>query len=342
MKNQIKINIFKKHIFLFLIFYAFSSLFANQPPDWYLNKDFSYPSSRYISVIGEGTTLKDAENQAVSGLSLYFKTNSDIRNEVIREFNEVIQDKNTNFSKKTGIKESAIITSQEEFLGVQFTSPWFNQYQSKYVILAYIDRANAAEIYKSKINNNILLIDSLHSSAKNNDNLFYKYRDLKKALIIGKLTEELIKSAVVVDSRQANLYSKEISYIRNIEKDFSYYRSKITFNVEVKSDREGRIKRKLLQIIEEQNYITTSGRGEYSIICSINCSEEKYDSGLFVRAGVTVKILDKKNNSLFSYNKTLPRNGHKTLEGAYSVTFREIEKDLENYFISNFHSSLGI
>ncbi|MDR2096616.1 MAG: hypothetical protein LBP76_14030, partial [Treponema sp.] len=87
-------------------------------PSWYLDREADYPSNRYISAVGEGASRAQAETAAVAGVSLFFNTSTQVRNEAIREFNEVVLGGTADLSKKTYISENTVIRSEEEFLGV--------------------------------------------------------------------------------------------------------------------------------------------------------------------------------------------------------------------------------
>jgi hypothetical protein len=69
----------------------------NTTPSWYLDTELEYPRNRFITAIGEGRTRTDAETAAIAAISLFFNTKTDVRNEIIREFNEAVTNNTTEF-----------------------------------------------------------------------------------------------------------------------------------------------------------------------------------------------------------------------------------------------------
>jgi hypothetical protein len=140
----------KEIVIIFAVLVSGALSAQNRAPAWYTDKELQYPSNRYIAAVGEGSSRADAEARAVAGVSLFFNTRTEVRNEAIREFNEAVVNNTTDFSKKTYINESAVIRSEEEFLGVRFSDPYQDQQRRTWTILAYIDRQEAARIYEKK------------------------------------------------------------------------------------------------------------------------------------------------------------------------------------------------
>ncbi|MDR0730529.1 MAG: hypothetical protein LBF63_02600, partial [Treponema sp.] len=169
-----------------LFFYA-TAFLSSQTPSWYLDKDAEYPRAFYIAAVGEGKTRAEAENAAVAGVSLFFNTSTEVRNQAIREFNEAVSGTTTEFSRKTYISENAVIRSEGDFLGVRFADPWNDQRRGTWAALAYIDRQEAAGIYASKIAANMASINSLAVDGAAETEPLYACSLLNRAVHIGSL-----------------------------------------------------------------------------------------------------------------------------------------------------------
>ena len=131
---------------IFFSLYLAASVFAQKAPDWYLHQNVVYPSDRYITAVGEGSNRNQAENAALATMSLYFQTNTDVCNDLIKRYNEREGNNQYTFSKSTQITERAKITSQAEFFGVQFAQGFV--VDGKFTTLAYIERDEAFAVYK--------------------------------------------------------------------------------------------------------------------------------------------------------------------------------------------------
>jgi hypothetical protein len=310
-------------------------------PGWYIDKEKQYPSGLYIAAVGDGTSQADAESAAVAKISLFFNTKTEVRNEAIREFNEAVTNNTTNFSKKTYISESAVVRSEEEFLGVRFAAPYHDQNRRTWAALAYIDRMEAAQIYDSKITANMASINALAEDAGRDTEALYVCGLLFRGLRIADITEEYIKTAAVVDPQSTGKYAKYITQIQNLRSSYRTRRDGLTFTVTANApDETMRVERKLQELLEDNGYIITARNPQYTVSIRLTMTEENPEAGLFVRSGIIVRI-ERGGKALFSYSKNYQRYGHNTREGAYNRAFMAIEKDLDENFISKLTAMVG-
>jgi hypothetical protein len=210
--------LFKSRWFIAAILYAlFTRAVSAQDraPAWLLDTEPEYPSSRYVAATGEGKTRAEAETAAVTAISLFFGTKTEIRKEAIREFNETTINTTAGFSKKTYIGESALIKSEEEFLGIRFAPPRFDPQRQTWTVLAYINRREAGEIYESRINANMSAVNALIEDAEREKEAIYACALLYGGLPIAGITEEYIQNTVLVDSGSARKYDAALAVLLN-------------------------------------------------------------------------------------------------------------------------------
>jgi len=334
----------KKNITFYLYFFIFSGVLfpQNSIPSWYIDTELEYPRSRFIVAVGEGKNRADAENAALAAISLFFNTQTYIRNEVIRNFNEAVTNNTTDFSKKTYITESAVVRSEQEFLGVRFASPFLVQKQQIWAALAYIDRAEASGTYESKIKVNMASINNMAADSSNESEPLYACGLLFRAVKIAGITEEYIKTAAVIDPSSTSKYSAFITQIQNIRSRYRTNRDRLTFNVNVNStDSTGKIERKLQELLEANGCIVSARNPQYTVSVRLNMSEEYTESGIiFIHSGISARV-EGKDKTLFSYSKNYPRYGHGNLNGAYNRAFTAIEQDLEANFTTQLTALIG-
>jgi hypothetical protein len=314
---------------------------AQTAPRWYLDKEAQYPAARYIAAVGEGDTRAAAETAATAAVSLFFNTVTAVRNEAIREFNEAVINDTTDFSKKTYISENAVIRSEEEFLGVRFADPYLDQKRGSWAVLAYIDRQDAARIYESKIGANMTVINALIRDAEGETEDLYVCGLLFRALRLAGLTEEYIKTAIVVDPQARGSYEASIGQIQRLRSLYRSKRGALLFSVTTNgTDSTGRVERTLEQLLEGAGYTITGGGAPYTVSARLTVNEEALSSGVFFRSGIAVRI-ERENRALFSYSRNYPRYGHQSRDGALNRMFMAIEKDLEENFIPKLTAMLG-
>jgi hypothetical protein len=313
-----------------------------QAPSWYLDKEAVYPAAFYIAAVGEGKTRAEAETAAVAGVSLFFNTSTEVRNQAIREFNEVLSGAATEFSQKTYISENAVIRSEEEFLGVRFADPWNDQRRGTWAALAYIDRQEAATIYASKISANMASIRSLAADGGSETEPLYACSLLNRAVRIGDLTEEYIKAASVVDPRGAVNYAANLTTIHEVRSMYRTRRTGLTFAVNLTSpENSGRLERKLQELLEREGYAVTARNPLYRVAMALSAEEGNNMAGYFVRPGITIRV-EREGQTFFSYGKNYSRFTSMTnISGAYNRALMAIEQDLEENFITQFTAMLG-
>ncbi|MDR2499856.1 MAG: hypothetical protein LBD37_02090 [Treponema sp.] len=311
-------------------------------PAWYFDRTASYPSQWYISAVGEGKTRAAAEAAAVAGVSLFFNTSAEVRNEAIRNFNETVVNKTSSLSKSTSISENAVIKSEADFLGVRFANPWQDQSRGIWAALAFIDRREAAQMYGSKIAANMAVINALAADAGQEAEALYVCGLLFRAASAGALTEEYIKTAVVVDPASGAKYAAHIAAIQDIRANYRAKRDGLRFTVTAQSpENSGRLERKLNALLENHGYVTASGGGSYTLSARLAGEELINDVGNFVTPGVTIR-LEREGRALFSYTKTYGRSSHRTsMAAAYTRALLEIERDLEENFMRELSALLG-
>jgi hypothetical protein len=332
-------------LFPLLLFCAGTLLAQNRAPAWYLDKEAAYPSGFYIAAVGEGSSRAEAETKAVAGISLFFNTSTEVRNQAIREFNEAVSGGGTDFSKKTYISEDAVVRSEEEFLGVRFADPWNDQARGNWAVLAYIDRQEAAGIYGAKIAANMAALRSLADDGAREREPLYTCGLLNKAALIGDLTEEYIKTASVVDSRASAKYAADLAKINEVRSAYRAKRTGLTFGVSVTSpENSGRVGRKIQQLLESRGYTVTARNPRYTVSAVLSAEESTSAAGFVVRPGLVVGIegAGEAGEALFSYGKNYGRFASMgSTAGAYNRALLAIEKDLEENFITQFSAMIG-
>jgi hypothetical protein len=337
------ISFFKKflRVFTFALFLsAFQTLFAQNPPAWYFDTEGEYPRDRYITAAGNGSSRKEAEDAAVAALSLFFQTKADVRRDMLREYNETLQNGKGDFSQNTKIAESALVTSQTEFLGVNF-APLFQNGQA-FSALAYIDRQEIVRIYDSRIQTNLTLINTLVQAAEKSADPLSAVGRLRKAQTIAKLTGEYVNMAAIVNPDTASQYGNIPRINQQIQDLLAKNRPLLTASVVCEPAAHQRVGRKMNEILQARGFTMVNSRPAYIVSVQVTTSEEETPTAKFVRPALDVKIsLASKKAVVFSYTKNFSRSGHSSMDGAYGRAYLNMESDLEENFVNEFYRVFG-
>jgi hypothetical protein len=339
-----KKSLLKSRWLIAAILYALFTKAASaqdRAPGWLLDTESEYPSSRYVAAAGEGKTRAEAEAAALTAVSLFFGTKTEIRKEAIREFNETATNTATGFSKKTYIGESARIKSEEEFLGIRFAPPWLDPQRQTWAVLAYIKRQEAGEIYESRINANMSAINALIEDAEREKEAIYACALLYGGLPIADITEEYIQNAVLVDSGSARKYDAALARIQRLRSGYRALRGGLSFAVTVNGpDTAGRLTRTLRRLLEDNGYVISPENPRYTVTARFTAVEEPGQTRTFIVPGISVRI-EGAGSAIFSYAKNYDRVSSRDLTRAYGLAINAVEEDLEHNFITQLTAKLG-
>ena len=104
----------KRFFFLIVVLISVSLLFADVP-EWLKKPEKEYPTSKFIRTVGEGANLKLAQDSAVSAISLYFDTKTEVLSTAVKEMSAILSDGKEVFNASRSIQQIMQITSNAEF-----------------------------------------------------------------------------------------------------------------------------------------------------------------------------------------------------------------------------------
>lgn len=310
----------------------------NKIPDWYEHKEVVYPSEFYISAIGEGFSKEEAEIKAVSQISLFFNTTTQVVNDLIKTYTEIDDDKNYQFSQSTKITERSKINSSAEFFGVQFDTCFY--LDGKYYILAYINRESAFDVYNQSIKTNTAVLESLLFVAEDYNNPILGIEAAEKGIPIADLTAELLKMARTVKKVNDKYFSQTESCIQRIYTALEICKQSLVFTLTVENDYENMVYLTLSDLLENNGYVLSKTDGVCSIPVKIKVNKEETSAGIFLYCGISIEGKTGTGKSFFSYSREFPKKGAKSESFAYIRAFQEIQKELENTFIQEFNAKI--
>lgn len=120
-----------------------------QPPAWLVNPQASYPPSQYLAAVGEGDSRRAAEHSAAAGLARIFE--ADIRSaETLSETTVETRGARESLDQFSELRSAIQIDSAQKLLNVQFGEA-FTDARGRVYTVAFLPRADTAEIYREKI-----------------------------------------------------------------------------------------------------------------------------------------------------------------------------------------------
>lgn len=320
------------------MFLSFSALYAKSVPSWYGHQETLFPSEFYITAVGEGENRTEAEIDAVAKLSLYFRTTTDINNQLLKNYHEIDSDDGYDFSKKTKITERAKISSQAEFLGVQFAEGFV--LDGKFTLLAYIERNQAFGVYSQRIKTNCAVLESLLLVAEEYSNPVLGVEAARKAVPVADITAELLKMARTVSKTESADFDYADTLIQRAHTALQICEKNLVFRVEVTNDWNGMIFRTLSDLLEDAGYSLSSVDGICAIPVEVTARREDNATGIFLYCGIVVNVTDGNGETVFSYSRNFPKKGARTESFAYQRAYQAIVNELEATFINEFSAKI--
>lgn len=169
-------------------------------PEWVLTPDAHYSSSRYLTAVGLGDTLRSAESHAFNRLAGRFKTRVQSSERLSDTAAETFGSTHS-FEKTSAYLSDIQLETDETLLNVETLAQHHDMRGRVYVLVA-LDRLDTARLYTERIAANTRRIESLANSEP------YKlkeYAKARQALTLGLKNQQLINRLSVIHSSSAEM-----------------------------------------------------------------------------------------------------------------------------------------
>ncbi|MBQ8014075.1 MAG: hypothetical protein IJ257_06755 [Treponema sp.] len=323
-------------LFLCLVTFIAGAAFCADIPSWVKNPEKDFPDSAYIKALGEGSSVKKAQDSALSDISLFFDTKIDYLKVAVDSAREIMVDDKSVFTSDESYKKITQITSSSEFFCVKFTESYYDKKSDKFSALAYINKKEASQIYASRISALMESVNAYRAFAQKEKEPFIAVQALQKAKVLSKLAESYIHNETIIIPSDSEKYQNDLKTIALIPSEIAAIKKGVTFSIKMnqKERKFDPIFSTVASILEKYGYAYSVSNSAYKILIDISCIEESYDAGEFVRPSVDVLIMNNAGSGVYTYSKAFQRIGSKSMEQAYTRTVTKIKQDLEENFLA--------
>ena len=333
---------FRKIVLSACLVMAASSVFAKpkaKDPDWFGNVNVVYPESRYIAESASGASGDGARNAAVELLAGFFSSSvqSMAADSKTRKGNDVPP-----VLSIKAIPESVDLSSEVRLCGVEFSETYFVKKEKKYYCVAYIDREKIWSLYKPQVkaaSEEFMATYKLgERNMARNSFLAAKYFSLSRPkadlfaarILIGKLFSPEAEKMHEMEQRKANDLDATIKSV--------FANSAMT--VDAKNDVNSMITAKAKEAFVSCGYTVSGAKtAPFTLSIEIKDNYEKSGNGCSVSPEVTVSVLNKKGDAVYSYSasgeKTSGETRQKALAAALVPVAEKIGSGLKDHFMSS-------
>lgn len=323
--------------YIFVLLNIFSFSFSIDPKT-FASPEMVYPSNDYMYSVGNGTTEKRARDNAVSAISMNFKTKVDSVNQVIKSIGEMSENDKTVYSKKQSINSDVKIYSSAELYCVNFSESYYNKKDKKNYIIAYINRKDASKFFNMKISENMNIIDGLLANAEKEKESLYIAFNYSKARLYGEIAKGLIETAVVINPSEMDKYQSDLDKIKTIDKYFTSQKKRVSVSIRSKGKGANQLATAIAEALQNDGFIYSTSNAKYIIDASVTYEERKLEAGCFVVPSLNIKIISSSTGeTVESYSKVLPRfGGYDNFAEAYQLAYIRIQQDIDENFLLSY------
>lgn len=326
----------RKSLIFCLAALILTSAHCAEIPKWLKNTEAEFPDSLYIKSVGEGASAKKSQNDALSNISLFFDTKIDYVKYAVEETKEIVVGDKAFFASSESYQNLTRISSSAEFFCVKFTETYFDKKSDTYFVLAYINKKEAAQIYRSRIDALMLAVNGYRSQAQGESEPFLAAQSLHKAEAISRLAAQYTKNETTIVPADSEKYKEQLAVIALIPSERAALKKQLSFSIIMnqKGKRYDPLFSTVASVLEKYGYSYSLADSNYKIIIDMTCAEESAEAGEFVRPSLDVLIVNGEGGGVYSYSKAYPRTGGKSLEQAYTRAVSKAKQDLEEHFLA--------
>ena len=308
-------------------------------PEWFLNMESTYPSSKYICATGEGKTLSEARENALTQISLYFDTSIQVSRDLISNYNQISTKNNLQYYEQKSVQEQAVINSEAQLYCVNFSS--FFRDRNTFYIVAYIDKEQAYENYKQNIELNTQSLSHLIKNAETYENPFYCIPAIQQGIRISRMTTTLLKNIKTLKIKNEDFSETQV-LIERMYNAQEQTKSKMTIRLVVENDRNALIYRTISQLIEQKGISLSQDNGSCILKAVVNQNRIENDAGVFVTLGIIITAHNEQDDVIFSYTRSFPRQGAPVdyEDTAWRKAYDQIQQELQESFIQEFNAKI--
>ena len=330
---RFKINFFSKIIVILLLLLSAINIYAENIPNWIINPKSIYDENKYLSAVGEGLTLKDAQINAYINLSKTFSISVDFDAASLERWNET----GKNVDSQSLYYENTKLQSYAELFGVEFKEAHYSPNENIYRVLAVIDKEKSIKILSQKIRYNEMSINEYMNNMSNNP--IERYSVLDIVLVLAKKNQMYYDELIVlgVDNISLKYNASQIESMKLNEA------KNMTFNL-VMENNYSALAQTIESTVSKSGFKLTKSNPAYNFNIRIDWSDSRElpdfaGGGFMVYYQFQIDLLDRNGDLIYTFNFGDQSNGRQhgfTEAEARKYILTEITKTVKEEFKGKF------
>lgn len=291
-----------------------------QLPSQFLNPSEIYPDTTYLSSVGSGDTMQNAQKSALSALAQQIKVDISSTETLSESLSETANASSLDFINITNLDATTSVSAQQQLLGVQFGESYVDNVGTVHVI-AYINRLSVGNIYRQQIDERNREISELMKKSELAEGLS-KYAYISTAISYSQQNDsqreqlDVIAPAMSSIARTGTPYTTEslASQLRTVAKGI-----KIAIRAEVEGNNAASVSQRIANTVA--NLLTELGFTAYQI-------SENEPTPYMVDTQVALREISNTKYATIEWNVTIQMLENQDVIMSHSTTNRSSGKDI--------------
>lgn len=302
-------------------------------PDWYLDPKSVYPDDTYLSAVGSGDSRRDAEQQALAGLSQIFEARVRVDQRTQERYEELMTSQGSASESEVRLLQSTRVESNQDLLNVQFGETAVDE-SGRVHTIAYLERLPTAQVYRSLILTNADQVQQYLSEADGKESPVDRYAYLSAASVVADSNEVLIDQLRIIQPGMEN--TVDLGYEQQrIRSRKSELAQEMSVGVSLEGDEEGRITSLVEEAISSEFFPIDDQDPMMRVRGRADTAPAQGGEGFeSVRWNLALQFQGPQGEGLVSYQGSDRASGV-TEEAARSFAYEDMETAIREEFIGS-------
>jgi hypothetical protein len=301
---------------------------GGKEPSWVIDPYAAYPRDRYLAAVGFASNRAEAENKAKAALSAIFGQSIQSDLSIATTYSEAVSKGIVSSAENTNVRDvTSIRTSLDTLIGAEIGNIWDNAKGTVYTI-AYLEKERAIAVYGQMISTNLKNIEKLTAMTAAEKNTFDGYARYRLAAILSAINAKYAQIIAQCGGPAAAALNLPGADAINIEANNII--KNITVNVNVKGDRNNRIRDAFTKVLSGEGLRTRGNAPPYTLEVNVGMSEVTFpnNTNKFCSFTVSAELIENSTDSVLLPFNITDREGHLTYEQAQNRAIMQAEKQI--------------
>ncbi len=334
----------RKFLLLKILFCMFFPVFAkDEIPIWFKDFRLIYPDSEYIAQRGIGDSPEKAKTDATGALGRFFQTNVDssIKTSMVSETSD------SKINVISSVIDEIKIDSKVEFIGLEFTEPYYSKKEKKWYCVAFINRHNAWKQFLPQIEECKHSFESQLEVAEKEAELITKLSIYKEVWNKGRELNKKLEYGRILMPLEESKYESYREMVAEIPVRFRDIQKQCSVYLEINDDYGKKIISAISTAFVNNGFQVAKQKNDSKYIVEITINDNSSgDNPVSILPEVNISVLSnngKNDVSLYFYDKTAKeKTVSYTLENAKKKAYSKLSSELETEVYESLSNSFSL